>query len=151
VREKRGFQYWRNEALRQFQKYRRYQESTNGYVRCISCNKLLQVKSADGGHYIPRNVRITELEPDNVWPQCKQCNAFKEGNTVAYRVALVKLIGEERVQRIENLCMAASGSEEHFNLLSDEDKLNVARKRCAADYEGLARYYAQLNRKRKHG
>ncbi len=143
--KKKGFQAWRNEALRHFQKYRRLVNTRNGYTVCISCQAVHHWKQMDGGHYIPRTIRITELEPDNVWPQCKQCNGFQEGNTVAYRFSLMKLIGLHRVERLENLRMAAQGSDEHFNKLSDEDKRAVVRKRTAADYQALALQYRKLN------
>ena len=38
--------------------------------------------STRGGHYIPRRHRATELEKDNIFPQCPRCNGFDEGNSI---------------------------------------------------------------------
>ena len=57
----------RERALALFQKLRRIEEANeDGYVYCISCGKLMHWKEAQGGHYIPRANRATELEHDNV-------------------------------------------------------------------------------------
>ncbi|MDT4761838.1 recombination protein NinG [Sphaerochaeta sp. PS] len=129
----------REKALTAFQKLRRYQAATpNGYVKCISCGKLMNVKEAQGGHLVSRRVRATELEPDNVWPQCPRCNGPLSGNVIAYRSNLVKLIGVVRVQRIEDLANASEGDEEAYQRLSGEDRRSTVRKRTEAEYEALA-------------
>ncbi|MBI9094178.1 MAG: recombination protein NinG [Sphaerochaeta sp.] len=129
----------REKALAAFQKLRRYQEATpNGYVKCISCGKLMNVKEAQGGHLVSRRVRATELEHDNVWPQCPRCNGPLSGNVIAYRANLVKLIGVERVQRIEDLANASEGDEEAYSRLTGEDRRATVRKRTEAEYEALA-------------
>lgn len=91
----------RNNCLKVFQKLRRLQCAVDGYCVCISCGKVGHYKEMDGGHYIPRAVRALELEPDNVWAQCKRCNAFLEGNTTEYRKSLIEKIGLERVEELE--------------------------------------------------
>lgn len=99
---KRNLSSYRKTCLASFQKLRRLECSVNGYCKCISCGKVGHYKEMDGGHYIPRAVRALELEPDNVWPQCKRCNAFLEGNTTEYRKWLIKKIGLERVEWLED-------------------------------------------------
>ena len=139
VRAKMGS---RAKALQQFQKLRRYQEASgNGFVYCISCGKLMFVKESQGGHYVSRSVRATELESDNVWPQCPRCNNHLSGNVVAYRANLVKLIGEERVRRIEDLANASRGDSEAYSRLDDNDKRSVVSKRNDVEYEQLAKFY----------
>ncbi|MBI9095562.1 MAG: recombination protein NinG [Sphaerochaeta sp.] len=129
----------REKALAAFQKLRRYQEATdNGFVRCISCGKLMSVKEAQGGHLVSRRVRATELKHDNVWPQCPKCNGPLSGNVIAYRANLVKLIGVVRVQRIEDLANASEGDEEAYQRLSGEDRRSTVRKHNEAEYEALA-------------
>ena len=129
----------REKALTAFQKLRRYQEATsNGYVRCISCGKLMLVKESQGGHLVSRRVRATELEHDNVWPQCPRCNGPLSGNVIAYRANLVKLIGVVRVQRIEDLANASEGDEQAYGRLSGEDRRLTVRKRTEAEYGALA-------------
>ena len=120
----------RDRALTLFQKLRRMEEANeDGYVSCISCGKLMHWKEAQGGHYIPRANRATELEHDNVWPQCQQCNGYLNGNPINYRYRLVRKIGEERVKRREHLAHAYKGDEESASLLSDADKISSVRLR----------------------
>lgn len=132
----------REKALAAFQKLRRYQEATaTGYVYCISCGKLMNVKGAQGGHYVSRRIRTTEIEPDNVWPQCPRCNGPLSGNIVAFRANLVKRIGVARVERIENLANASQGDDEAFTRLSEHDKRAVILKRNDMEYERLAKTF----------
>ena len=80
----------RTKCLRAFQRLRVFQESCGGYAKCISCGRVLPVSQLDGGHYIGRRHTSTELEPDNVQPQCRKCNRFLAGDVVAYRIGLIK-------------------------------------------------------------
>lgn len=88
----------------------------------------------DGGHFIPKNIHITELERDNIWPQCKRCNGFLEGNTVAYEINLRKRVGDAAVDRLVALMMASTGSDELFEKLSDDDKRKIIQRMTADDY-----------------
>lgn len=125
-----------------FQELRRWQEADpDGRVRCISCGKLLDAGEAQGGHFVSRRIRATELEPDNVWPQCRQCNGPYGGNQAAYRSNLVALIGGDRVRRIEDMANASCGSEEACRRLGDADKRAVVRRRTDAEYDALAASY----------
>lgn len=93
---------YRDTALRAFCRLRRLQEATDsGYVRCITCGRLVKWNECDGGHFIDRRHRGTELEPDNVWPQCMVCNRFMRGDKKEYRKALETKIGRERLEYLE--------------------------------------------------
>lgn len=130
----------RSTAMMNFQKLRRMQEANDdGLVRCISCGKVMHWKEAQGGHYIPRTVRPTEMDPDNVWPQCPQCNGVRYGNLHAYRSSLVRLIGEARVKRLEALREAYYGDQEAFENLSPADQRIVLEKKGKV-------YYAERNK-----
>jgi capsule polysaccharide export protein KpsE/RkpR len=48
-----------------------------------------------------RRYLSTRWAEDNCRPQCVACNIFNQGNAQAYRLALVKEIGEQRVNLIE--------------------------------------------------
>jgi len=123
---------YRETALRAFCKLRRLQEANdNGFVRCITCGRVMKWNSCDGGHYISRRHRGTELEPDNVWPQCIVCNRFLGGDSEEFRTALESRIGQERLERLDRL-----KSDEHIH----------------KDYESLARAFnaeSRQIRKRK--
>ena len=110
-----------------------------GRLWCISCGTPLMFgdPNTQGGHMISRQDRATETEPDNLWPQCRTCNVLKQGNIIAYRYNLVRLIGKERVERIEDMSMARKGNEEAYNRLSPEDKVNATMKKSAKYYDAL--------------
>jgi hypothetical protein len=127
-------------ALKSFQKLRRIQSSENGICACISCGKKDLISHMQGGHYISRRCRATELEPDNVNPQCVSCNLYLNGNTVMYRVGLIESIGLERVERLENLFLASRGSDEALEKLDPEDR-KVLKKKTTREYQELRKMY----------
>ncbi len=92
----------REECLDAFCKLRRLQEATDtGYVQCVVCGKLLKWNECDGGHYVSRKYVSTEIEADNVWPECPQCNRFGDINhSTLYGIRLVGKIGSKRVSRL---------------------------------------------------
>lgn len=71
---------------------------------CISCSKEIKgVRHAShylssGGH---SSVRFHE---DNVHVSCYKCNVMLSGNQIKYRIELIKTIGTERVEHLENIC-----------------------------------------------
>lgn len=142
---------YREKALADFQKLRRYQcADMNGYVRCISCSKLMTVKEAQGGHLVSRRVRATELESDNIWPQCPRCNGPLSGNVIAYRANLIKLIGKKRVQRIEDLANGSEGDEEAISRLNESDRRAIVLRKPEIEYKELAaQYRAEIRRIQK--
>ena len=81
----------------------------NKYIRlrdkdelCISCGKKINgVEHAShylssGGH---SNIRFHE---DNIWKSCYKCNVMLSGNQTSYRIRLIKKIGVERVEWLED-------------------------------------------------
>ena len=85
-----------------FSKYIRLKYSDkNGYCRCISCGKVFFWKDIQNGHYMSRRYMSTRFSEDNCRPQCVACNIFNQGNIQMYRRALIKQIGEQRVDLIE--------------------------------------------------
>jgi hypothetical protein len=82
-----------------FNKYIRLRDKGNV---CISCQKPINGVS-HASHYLSAgghsNVRFNE---DNVWVSCYKCNVMLSGNQVEYRKALIKKIGIERVEWLED-------------------------------------------------
>lgn len=82
-----------------FNKYIRERDKGNN---CISCGKPINgVRHAShylsaGGH---SNVRFHE---DNVWVSCYKCNVMLSSNAIEYRKRLIKKIGLERVEWLED-------------------------------------------------
>jgi hypothetical protein len=81
----------------------------NAYIRerdkgkpCISCGRFHQGKY-DAGHYRPAgNNSALRFHEENTFAQCVPCNQHKSGNLVEYRINLIKRIGPERVEWLEN-------------------------------------------------
>lgn len=68
---------------------------------CISCGKYDKNKQA--GHFWPQGSKgFLRYHPDNLHGQCHNCNHWKSGNLLEYRISLVKKIGEERVQWLDD-------------------------------------------------
>lgn len=91
------------------------QSAFNAYIRardaglpCISCGRtpddqdLLTGSRWDAGHYRSTGA-CPELrfEPLNCHKQCVKCNRNLSGNAVEYRIRLVKRIGQEAVDWLE--------------------------------------------------
>ena len=72
----------------------------NGIGICITCNRAAVLQA---GHFIPRQHHATRWHADNVWGQCAGCNCWGHGQQAAYYVALVKRIGQKRVDELMRL------------------------------------------------
>ena len=80
---------------------RRRDADSNGYVRCISCGKVIHWKDSDCGHYINRQHNSVRYDEMNCNAQCRKCNRFDEGNIHGYRKGLIKKYGEKAVELLE--------------------------------------------------
>jgi hypothetical protein len=66
---------------------------------CISCG--IRTGQMTAGHfYTVGHAPELRWHPDNISKQCGQCNFHKSGNIPAYRVALEKKIGADRVENL---------------------------------------------------
>lgn len=90
---------WLNEAQTVFNAFIRERDKE---LPCVSCNRHHQGQY-HAGHY--RSVAAASqlrFNEDNVHKQCQPCNTHKSGNAIEYRINLVKRIGIERVEQLEN-------------------------------------------------
>ena len=87
-----------------------FQKVFNTYIRardknsfCISCETPLNGRKFDAGHYrsVGSNPQL-RFNEENVWGQCVPCNRDKHGNLIEYRKGLIKKIGVEKVEYLEN-------------------------------------------------
>jgi len=70
---------------------------------CICCNKP-NTKSSQAGHYLPSGMNpLIRYDEDNISLQKINCNYYKGGDSGDYRTNLIKKIGIERVERLENM------------------------------------------------
>ncbi len=69
---------------------------------CITCSTQKNIEYA-AGHFYPTTYQYLRFNEDNVHKQCnKACNMMLRGNLLEYRPALIKKIGIERVEALDN-------------------------------------------------
>jgi hypothetical protein len=87
------------DARVEFQKWTRERDK---HLPCISCN-VETTTQWDGGHYFKAELYSGLIfHEDNCHKQCSRCNNELHGNEANYRMGLVKKIGLERVQWLED-------------------------------------------------
>lgn len=115
IKEQKANDKKRKEKLKTAKDYNaEAQVAFNRYIRardcgkyCSSCSTVLIKHTLgggyDAGHYRSRgasnHLRFNLL---NVWGQCKRCNRRLGGNYSEYRKKLIKRIGLDRVEKLEN-------------------------------------------------
>jgi hypothetical protein len=88
-----------NEAQIPFNKFIRLRDQGKP---CISCQRSLLLK-VNAGHYRTRGAaNHLRFNEDNCHLQCEHCNSFLSGNIINYRPNLIKKIGLEAVEALEN-------------------------------------------------
>ena len=88
---------------------KRAQNACNAYIRardvnepCVSCGTYEDCQY-HAGHFLSRGARPElRFHPANIHKQCAQCNNFKSGNITEYRINLIKKVGPEMVDYLEN-------------------------------------------------
>lgn len=127
--KKDSLQKLKNQVYEAIQKYARLRDSDlTGYWRCISCWKRVHRTQADWWHYISRANMSTAFNTDNINLQCKYCNGMLHWNLVEYRKWLIKKIGIDWVERLEQL-------------------KNKTTKRYKGELENLLILYTEINKK----
>ena len=86
-----------------FQLYIRLRDVNNqGAFRCISCGKSKPFSPMDAGPFIGRAEISLRYCESNVFGHSRYCNRMLNGNLLDYRKALVKKLGEDKVEWLEN-------------------------------------------------
>ena len=129
----------RQKCLTAFQLLRRLEESDNwGRCECIVTGQVKHYKEMHGGHYISRKCLATEMDKDNVWPQCPGSNFYGgEADKLIYREKLIKKMGVDRVERLESLYQASRGSDDAIAKLSEDDMSLLVIKSTEAEYKEI--------------
>jgi hypothetical protein len=82
---------YKDKLDRIFSQYIRLRDADqNGYIRCISCGKIVLWKEADNGHFINRKHMSLRFSETNCNAQCRSCNRFDEGNMTGYNLGMIK-------------------------------------------------------------
>jgi hypothetical protein len=83
--------------------FNRYIRLRDAHLPCISCDTVASVQYAAGHYRTVKAAGQLRFHEDNVHKQCNShCNRYMSGNCVEYRIRLVKKIGLERVEALEN-------------------------------------------------
>jgi hypothetical protein len=70
-------------------------------IPCISCGATV-AEDWHAGHYVPTTKQYLRFNEFNVNVQCSKCNTHLRGNIIPYRINLIKKIGLEAVEKLEN-------------------------------------------------
>jgi 5-methylcytosine-specific restriction endonuclease McrA len=106
-----------DQAQTEFNKYVRLRDM---HKPCVSCGQSPHVGQRHCSHFRPRSAGPQlRFNLFNCHASCAQCNTFKSGNLIPYRVELVRRIGEERVQALENNNELANYSREYLIRLKE--------------------------------
>ncbi|EKN5995685.1 recombination protein NinG [Yersinia enterocolitica] len=110
------------------------QQAVNAFVRardsslpCVSCGTH-SAAQWDAGHYRTTAAAPQfRFDPRQIHKQCSVCNQHKSGNIVPYRVELIKRIGIETVEAIENNHERRSYTVEKLKGIRDYYRLELKR------------------------
>lgn len=93
--------HWEDLTQRVVNDYIRDRDLING-EGCISCGRTNALAWHAGHFRTVAKASQLRYNPDNINLQCIECNTHQSGNTGPYRINLVKKIGSERVETLEN-------------------------------------------------
>lgn len=72
----------------------------NGYCKCVTCDKVQHWKEMDGGHFVSRTYTAHKILEENIHPQCKGCNGFRNGEYPAYTLYMIDTYGRDFVDEL---------------------------------------------------
>ena len=97
----------RDVADKYFSRYIRlvYAFENNGelFCKCFTSGNIFHIKNIDAGHFITRGNGMMRYNEDNVRPQGRQDNRFKQGRHDIFEKNLIKEIGQEAVDSLKRL------------------------------------------------
>jgi len=89
---------WLNDLQKVFNQFIRLRDADKP---CISCGTT-KASVWHASHYYPTTKSGLRFNEDNVWKSCQKCNVFLHGNLEEYRINLIKKIGINRVQWLDD-------------------------------------------------
>jgi len=84
-----------------FSLYIRQKYTVNGLVACYTCDTVKEPKNMQNGHFHSRSHFSVRWDEDNCRVQCSVCNVFKHGNYIEYYKRMLKEIGQDGLDRLE--------------------------------------------------
>ncbi len=74
-----------------------------GDVHCYTCTAILPWRHMDAGHFIRRAIQLLRFDPDNVRPQCPDCNRQQYGKQKVFEEELRWEVGDKRVDEMKRI------------------------------------------------
>ena len=71
-----------------------------GFSNCVTCGKLMTLKTSQCGHFISRRHYATRWEEKNCAAQCYACNMHNQGKQYEFGLAIDKRYGVGTAQRL---------------------------------------------------
>ena len=76
----------------------------SGYVKCVSCQKVMHWTEAHCAHFIGRSAKATRWLEENLHPACPSCNVFrKEFHMREYTLFMEDFYGRDFVDELREL------------------------------------------------
>ena len=69
-----------------------------GIAQCITCGKEESWKELDGGHFVPRAHKKHKLREENIHPQCRYCNRYRNGALAEYTLYMIDMYRRDFVE-----------------------------------------------------
>ena len=92
----------------------------NGYVKCVTCGKVMHWKESHCAHYVERAAKATRWLEENLHPACPSCNVFrKEFHKREYTLFIIDFYGREKIDELKLLSKQALSSNQ-VRQLADE-------------------------------
>lgn len=82
----------------EFSKYIR----TRDKYTCYTCDRVMDMRSSQNGHFIPRQYLSVRFDEVNCHCQCYACNMLYNGQPSAYAVRLKKDYGVDIIEKLES-------------------------------------------------
>lgn len=84
-----------------FSLYIRQKYEVDGLVECYTCGVQKPLKSMQNAHFWSRSHLSTRWDEDNCRVCCVGCNVYKHGNYIVYTQKILKEIGQEAFDKLE--------------------------------------------------
>lgn len=72
----------------------------DGYVRCISCGRVVHWKNADCGHFVKRQHKALRFNEQNCQVQDRNCNWALQGNDIEFAKGIDRKYGKGTADKL---------------------------------------------------
>lgn len=80
--------------------FSRYIRARDKHI-CFTCDRVMEPKSSQCGHFVPRQYLLTRWDERNCNAQCYACNMLYNGQPSSYALRLISKHGKDIVEKLE--------------------------------------------------